>query len=517
MGHIFVDFIPEEGPKRPVQRLTGAFYTVCFFGLPLVLWRGFFAVTEAKAVFFALAALLYLLGVGVLRMQKKAARPPVAGGWTAADGAMAVFSFAFLLSSCLNPGAAGSIVAADNRYQGIVTVMLYAAVFLTASRGNGFSRNALLALTLAYAVAALLGILNFASIDPLHTLAPLTAFDRGRYCSTLGNINFFGSYIILFLPAFWRFACESQKCGERILLFCLGMLGTMAAMASKSESTVLGLGAAILLMPLLPQDKGALRRLPWVLLAAGASAQGMNLLKGVTGIGYFSSLTTLLLRPAVFLCGAALLILAGLLLRRAKESSLRTVRRGYAIALAGFLILLLIAAVLINTVFSHAVLPEPLGLLRFDESWGTDRGTIWRFCINTFKADAPLHRLIGGGPGCIARADAKKPLFSDAIVDSAHNEYLQYLMTAGILGLASYLALLGLTAWESLRYDRSPLSAALLLGAVAYAAGAFVNIAQPASTPLFFLVLTVLHGRAIAAREEGRAIETAEKIGPAPS
>ena len=34
------------------------------------------------------------------------------------------------------------------------------------------------------------------------------------------------------------------------------------------------------------------------------------------------------------------------------------------------------------------------------------------------------------------------PIFSDAGLDTAHNEYLQYLVTNGALGLVSYLAVL---------------------------------------------------------------------------
>lgn len=494
MCHIPLTEPLRQERQTPAQRWTQAFFAVVFFGLPLVMWYGFFAVTEAKAVFFTGAAVLYLLGMALLRFGRHSATQPHAP-FPVPDLAMAAFLLMFSLSALLDKAPASGLIAADNRYQSVVTVVLYASVFFVASRNSGALPIALFGLALGFLLSTLLGVLNYFQLDPLGTLAPLSDFDAGRYLSTLGNINFFGSYIALLLPIFCYFACCAPRRTARLVCLLLAVVGVMAAMTARSESTVLSLGVALLLTPLLlPENE--LSRFPAVLLTLAAAMGVMSLLQKLTGAPAFSKLTALLLRPAVGCSVISALAILFVLFRRAPAMRLVKLRRAYAIALCGCAVAVLIGTILLNTVFSTEKLPDSLSLLRFEDHWGTDRGAIWRFCMETFSDFSPWQKLIGGGPGCVARADAVSPLFADAITDSAHNEYLQYLLTIGVMGLLSYLSLLVFTARESLRYDRSPLSNALLLGAAAYAVGAVVNIAQPVSTPLFFLVLTLLHGRA---------------------
>ena len=502
MCHIFSDEFIGQRSKDNGVRLTDIFYAVVFFGLPLVMWDGFFAVTEAKAVFFAGASILYLLGMALLCVLKKV-EAQQRFSLTAADIAMAVFFCVFLCSAMFSDAPVASLIAADNRYQGVITLFLYAAVFLVASRRDGFGKLAFWGTAAAFLVTTLLGVFNYFGLDPLGTLAPLSDFDTGRYLSTLGNINFFGSYLALLLPIFLSLACSAPGRGARTVFLILSSIGIMAAMATRSEGTVLSLGAALLVIPFLLSPENGLSRLPAVLLVLAAAMGVMALLQYLTGAPAFSKITILLLRPAVGCSIIGTLAILFVVFHRAPAARLVKLRRAYAVLLLCGMIALVVSVLLVNTALQDVKLPSALQILRFDDRWGTDRGAIWRFCAETFHDFSPWQKLIGGGPGCVARADVISPLFADAITDSAHNEYLQYLLTGGIVGLLSYLLLLGFTAYESLRYDRSPLSNALLLGATAYVAGAVVNIAQPVSAPLFFLVLTVLHGRAQQNKKNG--------------
>ena len=77
------------------------------------------------------------------------------------------------------------------------------------------------------------------------------------------------------------------------------------------------------------------------------------------------------------------------------------------------------------------------------------------------------------------------------MTDSAHNEYLHYLLTGGLIGLLAYLALLVLAFRKALRQP-SRARTAIALGCFAYAVQAAVNIAQPITTPLFFALLALM-------------------------
>ena len=115
-----------------------------------------------------------------------------------------------------------------------------------------------------------------------------------------------------------------------------------------------------------------------------------------------------------------------------------------------------------------------------------------------FREASLPQKLIGGGAGALADWDRAHRLFTDAVTDSAHNEYLQYLLTGGVLGLGAYLGLLVL-ALRAVLKKPGPTRTALALGCAAYAVQAAVNIAQPFTTPLFLALLALL----FAGRPEG--------------
>ena len=123
--------------------------------------------------------------------------------------------------------------------------------------------------------------------------------------------------------------------------------------------------------------------------------------------------------------------------------------------------------------------------------WGTDRGKIWMSMAELYKNFPPVEKLIGGGSGCVSRWDYAHPLFPDANIGSAHNEYLHYLLTHGIVGLGSYLLFLGTAIRSGCRSDKGD-ARAYALACIAYAIQASINIARMFTTPLFFLLLFLL-------------------------
>ena len=129
--------------------------------------------------------------------------------------------------------------------------------------------------------------------------------------------------------------------------------------------------------------------------------------------------------------------------------------------------------------------------LVLDADFGSDRGAVWRSCLALYWEFPWWQKLIGGGSGVLARWDMLHRVFPDAVVDSAHSEYLHYLLTHGLVGLTASLGWLFFALRRALR-SGSPLHAALGLGCAAYAAQALVNIAQSATTPLFLALLALL-------------------------
>ena len=76
--------------------------------------------------------------------------------------------------------------------------------------------------------------------------------------------------------------------------------------------------------------------------------------------------------------------------------------------------------------------------------------------------------------------------------DSAHNEYLQYLITIGIAGLAAYLSLLVTSIAAMIRKAKKvPFLMGIPFALICYGAQAAVNISVPIVAPVMMTLLMV--------------------------
>lgn len=466
-----------ENKLNPAEKWTEGYLAALFLLLPLLLHNGYFDVMETKTACFLLLTALWLLGLFWL---SALGRGLPGGSFPPGTVCALAFCAAGILAALLGGHGPGALLAADNRYQGILIYLLYGGMAAALGR-CGMGRVSLAALLLGFGLNALLGVLNFLGADPLGLLTKLVAFDRGRFLGFIGNINFFGAYMTLLTPVAAVLFCRAEKPWPRLGLGLLSALGLWGSMAARSESAVLGFGAAVVLLPF-ALDEGALRRSVWLPGAAVTCMLAFALLSARE----FSALTELMLRPVV---GIALILLGA----AAYALALRS-RRAYGLLLLGGLLALGLLLLLTN--LRPAAVPAALEpYLVLDADFGSDRGAVWQSCLRMYEELPWWQKLLGAGSGALARWDMLHRVFPDAVVDSAHNEYLHYLLTHGALGLGAYLGWVFLALRRAFR-SPSALYRALGLGAAAYAVQAAVNIAQSATTPLFFGVLALLAGGA---------------------
>lgn len=467
------------------QRITEIFLCALALVHPLALHNGYFDITETKlAVWWAFAA-LYLLALAAALLLRPARHTDRT--LTGTELLFLLYTAVSLLAALLSGHVRSALLAADNRYQGIVNALLTLGTVLAVSRFGRPSRSLLHASGTAFALVCLLGIANHFGADPFGLSKNLSAFSQGRYISTLGNLNFYAAYLVLFTPVFAALAAGAGKKSLRIAGLILALLGVWAAMTSRSESAVLGLAAAFALLPLLCRTAAAFLAFP----VCAAAMILFSLADSRLGGAGLSAITRMLCTSRAFL----LLMFVGaflwLWLRRSDDAAVQRVRKAYGTGLLSACLALAVLVILTNVSSLGSRLPASLSKwLVLDEDWGTDRGAIWQVCLSRYRALPFWQRVIGAGSGAVARLDRPAPIFRDAIVDAAHNEYLHTLIVSGVLGLAAYLGTLIAAARAALRKDAA--HRALLAGFIAYSVQAAVNIAQPLTAPLFFLLLALL-------------------------
>ncbi len=487
--------------RNAATALTAAYLIAVFLGLPLVFSDYYFNITETKHVFFLISSGVYLLSLLLLRISF----PPDYG--VAAPRA-ALHPAALAICAFFAVSVVGGLISRypgevfwgeNNRYQGLLTICVYALAVLSLSQQTVDLRWPERALVLGAALAGLLGLINHFGVDPFGFYENLRQADRGRFLSTLGNANFYGSYLSLAFCVTLGWFLRAPLPRARVLPALALASASFGALVSGSDSVALALFAAAAVFPMLSfSDPAALRRLPlgWGIFFLCSFIFGL-FSRWLPSATYLSGFTTLISRAVVSLPLAALMLLLWLGLRRSKPERLVLMKKPYVIALASAFALGVFALVLFNTALSGLPLGGLERYARFSESWGTDRGKIWMFVSQFYASLPPVQKLFGAGSGALFHADALRPLFPDASLDTAHSEYLQYLVTNGALGLACYLAALVLAVRTGVRRSvSSPVFRGLAAAVVAYAVQSAVNIAQPASTPVFFVLLGVLISRA---------------------
>ncbi|MBQ8167728.1 MAG: O-antigen ligase family protein, partial [Lachnospiraceae bacterium] len=138
-----------------------------------------------------------------------------------------------------------------------------------------------------------------------------------------------------------------------------------------------------------------------------------------------------------------------------------------------------------------------IGIFTFNDKWGTYRGFVWSRAWNIF-CDAPIiNKLFGYGNesfGTYMNAyyyeDMKEIV--GRLYDNAHNELLQYLITLGIFGVIAYVGLFLSSVIYMLKYGKQNYMVyAFLVATVGYFVQSLINLNQPITTPLYFVIMAL--------------------------
>lgn len=481
---------------RLMRNLTTIYLSAVCFLLPLVFYRLYFDITEAKHIFFMAASAVYLLLLVVLYILSPD-RMPFKKSLSPSPAVLCLLAFfaCSVASAFLSAHPQDVLLGQHNRYQGLLTASVYTALVLALARQSFDLRFTEAALAASGSIAGILGILNHFGIDPVGFTVNLSAADQGRFLSTIGNADFYGSFLCIAFPVTFGWFCREKTLLRRLLSASALFAVSLGSMVAGSDSTALGLIAATLAFPLvLLYEKNSLQRyfIGWMLFACAALLFGIvsPLLPSATYLSYFAVAVSAapVALAILLLCGALLLAFS-----KARSWNPTRSRKRYGYLLLAGALVCVVALVLLNTLFKDVPLGRSDRYLRWSESWGTDRGKIWTYCFNLYASFSPAQKLFGGGSGVLYYADQANRVFQDAALDTAHNEYLQYLLTTGALGLAAYLLMLLFVIRSGVRSGgRQPIVRGFVVAVIAYAAQAAVNIAQPASTPFLFLLIGIL-------------------------
>lgn len=491
-------------PLTDKKRIPGALSCAAAFGValihPLIFHNCFFDINRFKAaayVFSAGACLaVFLVCSAVFRgFSKPKFRLP--------DAFMAAFVLFAALSTVLSDNPSFALTGSDGRQTGLVFVLALGAYYAVASRDRRAGRWAATGLMISGLPVSALGVLNFFRVDPLGFYERMREKDVEAFLSTIGNVDFFGVFIAFVLAAAAAlFVCEDTPL-RRALAGANLALGAAAAVAARTDGALLALvfAAFVLFLSAAPSRKKRNRALTGLaclsfsLCLTGAALRAFpGRAMSVAGLrSEFLTKNPLLSGGA----GAAFVLLRIFFGRKAELRVSPRVWRRTLVFTALFLAALAAAGLIYFTwIDRETYLPGAFSLLRFGDRWGSNRGGVWTRCLRLYASESARVKLIGFGPDCLRKplADAygkEIAAYCNLKFNNAHNEYIQYLLTQGALGLLSYLGFaVSCLRIHARRAKNDVFSAAQLAGAAAGLLIAAFNVNQPITTPILFMLLT---------------------------
>jgi len=506
-------------------------------GFPFIHFdRGYYSIRHQKYYFFmvasAAAVIAELLLVLTRSTQAQKDKDPksrsVLADLSFTDYAALAFVLACAISTVLSDyiemaflGEVTVAGASHGRNNGLLLMLFYAAVYFTVTRCWKYKEYVFVGLAVTSGVVSLLAVLNTFYVDPLNMFALFVHDEKvyNEFLSTIGNKNMFSSHLCVTLPAAVTMFVHSERKLFKAIYLCAAALGGMAFVACDSDSAVLGLGvfAAVFLIVYVRRPQ----RLKQFLLMLTVMLGSVKLLGLIAAAGTqhkkLEAIPSKIMHAdAAYVVLAVLAVLTALLYLLDYKAPGKLLPRAVPVVLGSLLGLAVLGG--LGTVVYFSVIDTKTDLgeldrtLRFSDSWGTHRGFMWNKAMEEFGKLSFIKKLFGTGPETFYYIFSPHfaelyDRFGDGSTDAAHNEYINYLLNIGIVGLAAYLTFAGsalVRAFKAAR--RYPLTLVFASAVVAYMAQAVVNIALPIATPLFFLFLALCEaGARTASREKEEA------------
>lgn len=384
------------------------------------------------------------------------------------------------------------------KYTGLIFMLLTGGLYYGITRHMTLIPYIKYSFPVILSMISLMAFFQFCGYDVLGFYKGIA--DGTMYIATFGHVDVFSAFLCVYLPVCLYLFCYTD--GRENLLYATGcFMGFLAIFSSNSDSSYIGLGISLaVLLILAVSNTDRLKRYATLILLLTSAAVLWKIFPPLFGLVLReqSSITTFF-TSAKILCISALtggfLFLLCIFINKQKKN----LPKCLPCILTAFFMVLIFLLIISFIWFSFFDTKKDLGelenYLRFNSHWGSDRGYVWKWLIQFFGFSSLLTKLFGAGPDTTTLILYKyfKVEMSDELgvfYASAHNEYLNYLVTIGLVGTILYLAILILSIIKCFRKRRTnAFFGAVGLAILAYSCMAAVNISQPITMPFIYLLI----------------------------
>ena len=515
--------------------VTGVYIFIILTIFPLYTHDKYFDILGARYVFFkiwgiSLASILLLLGLIYLFIDAKnqVSSPSALARFISAfkaknikkhiiitDIFFIVMIISMIISTIGSDFKEESFFGNAGRYQGLECWIVYFITYIAVSRTFKFKRYYLDFAILAGCFACVWGTLDYFWLDPFGFFINVSSGQKAMFASSIGNLNTYTNYTIMVFALAGALFVVEKNIIKSIFYGVTSFIGCAGSIFGLSDNIVLGFIGFYLFLPFFTfkNRRQFLRYLIlidvlfislfvfWCFQGFPHNWQG----------SFFSDFIKKDGMAFIFIPFTILVAIVGIIMYKLKpnygtiindnlnplDSILpRQFKLAYIIVVAiGFSFLTYI--ILDMNVFKQhtdiwSQLPSYHQLI-FNDNWGTHRGHNWRIAFTNFSENFSwFQRLFGYGPDTYLVV-SERTFYEEMVTkygevyDSAHNEYINYLICEGLIGLICYLGIFITGIRNGIKnLEKNPFILAPIMAVIAYMVQAVVNIAIPITTPIFF-------------------------------
>ncbi len=496
--------------QKVLEVLASIFVTVLFGCISLYQYAGYTDITEAKTMaLWVMSGLLLLPFIAVLIMYKCGQRKiptnlkELINSLSLADYGALAYLLICLISALVSPYQDIVWIGAPARHDGFITQVCYVSIYFIVSRYYRFRDWHCVFMACVMGFVAIVGIFQFYGLDILGLYPEGYHFFNSSFISLIGNINIVSTVSSL-LFIFFALLYTKSEYKHKWLYFVAAILMFYLQSLAGSDSGWVAIGGGLLLsIPFVFVNRTSIQRYGWVVFAIGVAGFLSEYIFTTFMLGsveFAANHPTTLNNYWLLVAGAGLLIFLVAYFAKFKVER----KRAMILTCVTILLVMVLGVVGVEIVGARqteGTIYQAREMLHgnLNDEFMTYRGYIWKSTAGLVKE----YPLLGSGPDTLWELHQKiygnqSVEVMNVAVDKAHNEYLQYAVCVGLLGLLAYLVwLLGvIVKWikknytfESTHHNIAKFAAG---GAViAYAVQAVFNFSVPISAPFFFIILGI--------------------------
>ena len=430
------------------------------------------------------------------------------------------FLFISILSYLLSSDRTMALWGYEGWFMGVMSQLFFILAYFYVSRFWDYSKATIVCMVGAATICYQIGILQRFGFNPLGLYDGVGVADIEKFLSTLGQTSWYSSYAILIVPFGMYFYWTTENIKVRVATGIFTALGFGMLCTTNSDSAYVAMVLILMVFfrySLESNDKMkrfleisiigvfAMRVIGW--MYALFPERQRTYTTGDEKISKFVTSSTAMLILLIALLAAYALFWVITNKPKDKEKTAFDISKYKTIiwritVVAAVLVIVGVAAcvVLVTT----GKMPEALSALNgvsffnFDMAWGNHRGFNWRAAWEAFTRANGKDLLIGVGPDCFASAMDK--YYAQEVADywhglqlaCAHNEWLNMLVTEGILGLAAYVGIFVTSIARASKYVKDePVLVALMAATLAYMGHDVFCYQQCICTPEVFIFMAI--------------------------